>query len=136
METLKAGCFLVNIETKSVALVYRTKQNDYSFPKGHKEEDETLEQCAIRETAEETRRNAEIVKEFEPYIERYTTSRGENCVCYMYIAIDKGVSDNTCEDTHDTYWIPFDEIEEKLSYQNLKDTWNAVKNKIRTLLKL
>lgn len=135
METLKAGCFLVNIETKSVALVYRTKQNDYSFPKGHKEEDETLEKCAIREAAEETRRNAEIVKEFEPYIERYTTSRGENCVCYMYIAIDKGVGDNTCEDTHDTYWIPFDEIEEKLSYQNLKDTWNAVKNKIRTLLK-
>ena len=64
METLKAGCFLINIETKNVALVYRIKQNDYSFPKGHKEDNETLEQCAIRETAEETRRVAEIVKEF------------------------------------------------------------------------
>lgn len=85
METLKAGCFLVNVETKNVALVYRAKQNDYSFPKGHKENDETLEQCAIRETAEETRRVAEIVNEFEPYIERYTTPRGENCVCYMYV---------------------------------------------------
>ena len=51
----------------------------------------------------------------------------------MYIAIDKGISDNKCEDTHDTYWIPFDEVEEKLSYPNLKNTWNAVKGKILTL---
>lgn len=94
-----------------------------------------MEECAIRETAEETRRVAEIVNEFEPYIERYTTPRGENCVCYMYIAVDKGESDNTCEDTHDTYWIPFNEVEEKLSYPNLKNTWNAVKDKILTLLK-
>ena len=134
MEALKAGCFLVNIETKSVALVYRTKQNDYSFPKGHKECNETLKQCAIRETAEETRRVAEIVNEYEPYIERYTTPRGENCTCYMYIAVDKGVSDNNSEDTHDTYWIHFDEVEEKLSYSNLKNTWNAVKDKIFALI--
>lgn len=133
METMKAGCFLIDIDKKCVALVYRTKQNDYSFPKGHVEKGETLEECAIRETAEETKRIAEIVKNFEPYIERYTTPSGENCVCYMYIAIDKGVSDNTSEDTHDTYWIPFEKVEERLSYQNLKDTWNKVKDKIITL---
>lgn len=135
METLKAGCFLVNTETKSVALVYRAKQNDYSFPKGHKEYGETLEQCAIRETAEETKRTAEIVKEFEPHIERYTTPRGENCACYMYIAVDKGASDNTSEDTHDLLWVPFDEVEKTLSYPSLKASWNAVKDKILTLLK-
>lgn len=135
METLKAGCFLVNTETKSVALIYRAKQNDYSFPKGHKEDGETLEQCAIRETAEETKRIAEIVKGFEPHIERYTTSRSENCACYMYIAVDKGVSDNTSEDTHDLLWIPFNKVENKLSYPSLKASWNAVKDKIFTLLK-
>lgn len=124
---------MIDIDKKCVALVYRTKQNDYSFPKGHVEKGETLEECAIRETAEETKRIAEIVKNFEPYIERYTTPSGENCVCYMYIAIDKGVSDNTSEDTHDTYWIPFEKVEERLSYQNLKDTWNKVKDKIITL---
>lgn len=134
LETVKAGCFLLNKQNKSIALVYRAKQNDYSFPKGHLEKEETLEQCAIRETAEETKRKAEIVSEFEPFIERYLTPKGEQCVCYMFIAIDNGVSDNACEDTHETYWIPFEEVENKLSYPNLKNTWNAVKGKIATLL--
>lgn len=135
METIKAGCFLVNVENKTVALVYRGKQKDYSFPKGHIEDGETYEQCAVRETAEETKRVAKIVKDFEPYIERYTTLKGENCVCYMFIAVDTGESDNTSEDTHTTYWIPFDKVEETLSYPSLKNTWNMVKDKIAKLLK-
>ena len=134
METLKAGCFLVNKENKSVALVYRQKHNDYSFPKGHLENGETLEECAVRETAEETKRVAKIIKKFEPYIERYTTPKGEKCVCYMFFAIDDGKSDNKSEDTHDTFWIPFEKVEEQLSYQNLKDTWNKVKDKIKTII--
>lgn len=64
--SIESRIFLVNIETKSVVLVYGAKRNGYSFPKGHKEDDGTLKQCAIRETAEETRRVAEVVNEFEP----------------------------------------------------------------------
>ena len=55
MITEKAGCFLIRKETKEIALIYRTKQNDYSFPKGHVEKGETLKEAAIRETAEETK---------------------------------------------------------------------------------
>ena len=31
----KAGCILVNKDTRQVALVYREKFKDFSFPKGH-----------------------------------------------------------------------------------------------------
>lgn len=135
MITEKAGCFLIKKETKEIALIYRKKQEDYSFPKGHVENGESLKDAAIRETAEETKRVAEIVDKYNPFVERYTTPRGEDCVCYMFFAIDKGESNNQCEDTHDLIWTPFDEVEEKLSYDNLKNTWNSVKNIIVEILK-
>ena len=134
MTTEKAGCFLIKKETKEIALIYRKKQKDYSFPKGHVESGESLKGTAIRETAEETRRVAEIVDKYNPFVEKYTTPRGENCVCYMFFAVDKGESDNQCEDTHDLIWAPFDEVEKRLSYDSLKNTWNSVKNIIVEIL--
>lgn len=132
-ETLKAGCFLVDLKTKKIALVYREKQKDFSFPKGHLDEGESIKECALRETAEETKREAEIVEQIEPYVEKYITPRGEKCACYMYVALDKGKSDNSCEDTHKTIWVPFDQVEETLSYPSLKSTWNNIKDKISAL---
>ena len=135
MKTIKAGCFLVDKENKTIALIHRQKQNDYSFPKGHVEMGEDIKSAAIRETAEETKRNAVILDEFLPYVEKYISSRGEDCECYMFIAIDNGPSDNKSEDTHELCWTKFDKVEEKLSYESLKTTWKAVKENIKTILK-
>ena len=68
MVTEKAGCFLIKKETREIALIYRQKQEDYSFPKGHMEKGETLKETAIRETAEETKRVAEIIDEYSPLV--------------------------------------------------------------------
>ena len=133
METIKAGCYLVDVKNKKIALVYREKRNDWSFPKGHKEEGETIEACAVRETAEETKRVAQIVPEIEPVVERYQTPAGEKCVCYMFVAIDKGHSDNDSWDTHDTYFIDVDKVEEKLTYEDLKQSWKGILPKIKKL---
>lgn len=133
METKKAGCILVNKETKAVALIYRDKQKDYSFPKGHLEKNEDFVTCAIRETAEETKRVAIILDKHLPYVERYTTPKGEKCVCYMYIAIDGGASDNTSEDTHEVVWTSLERVEEILSYESLKVMWRELEDRIKVI---
>lgn len=134
MKTIKAGCFLIDKENGTIAIIYRTKQKDYSFPKGHLEEGEDIKACALRETAEETKREAEILEKFPPFVEEYSTPSGEECVCYMYFALDKGKSDNTSPDTHEVHWIPFDEVEGILSYPSLKKTWNSVKANVQKIL--
>ena len=54
--TLKAGIILIN--KNKIALIYRNNYNDYSFPKGHLEDGESLIECAIRETEEDIKRDA------------------------------------------------------------------------------
>lgn len=127
METIKAGCYLLNKENKTVALVYRESHNDYSFPKGHLDAAETIKECAIRETEEETKRTPIILNQYEPIVERYATPKGEHCVCYMFFALDGGKSDNDHWDTHPTHQIPFEKVEETLSYESLRKTWRQAK---------
>lgn len=134
METQKAGCILINTQTKSIGLIYRDHHNDYSFPKGHVEEGETALETAIRETAEETKREAAVIDGVNPYEEHYTTPKGEACVCYMFLALDNGPSDNDSTDTHDLVWTPFDKVEETLSYPSLKTVWNFFKPAIAKIL--
>jgi len=134
-KVLKAGCILINDKDKTIAIVYRKNQNDYSFPKGHLEEGETLIDCAIRETAEETKRDCVILEENPIYIEEYVTPSGEDVRLYYYLSKDIGPSSNTSEDTHDTYWIPYDEVEKYLSYDSLKKVWNTIRSKVYSYLK-
>ena len=125
----KAGCILVNTKERTIALVLRKKE-EYSFPKGHLEEGESLKECAIRETAEETKRECLILEEEPVYKEEYITPSGEDVDMYYFLAKDIGPSDNTSDDTHPTLWIPFDEVYDKLSYPSLKKVWDNVKDKV------
>ena len=133
--TKKAGCIVLDVNNKTIALVYREKQNDYSFPKGHLEENESLEECAIRETAEETKRDVILLEKNPIYIEHYETPSGENVEMYYYLAKDIGPSNNTSTDTHPTIWMPFNEVHDKLTYPSLKTTWTNVKDKVESYLK-
>lgn len=133
-EVIKAGTFLLNNDHTKLALIYRERGKDWSFPKGHLEKNETIEECAIRETNEETKRNCKIICE-SPYVYRYANSIGEKCICYMYLAEDLGKSDNTSTDTHFTKWFNLEEVENKLTYINLKEVWKEAKVKYNLMSK-
>ena len=130
MKVEKAGCILINIQTQKIGLVYRRKQKDYSFPKGHKEEGETLVECAIRETAEETKRECILYSEKPVATEHYLDSKKDEVDMYYFIAIDNGESKNSSLDTHDLIWTSVEEVENKLSYESLKEIWKEVRKDI------
>ena len=72
----KAGCILINLQEKEIALVCRN--GEYSFPKGHLEKGETLAECAIRETKEETGHDCHLVSNKELSKIYYSNPKGEN----------------------------------------------------------
>ena len=125
----KAGCILVNKDTKQIALVYREQFNDISFPKGHVEEGETLIECAIRETEEEIKRKVKLINNGILCIDKYTSHEGEINV-YYYLGIDDGISDNSSLEVHDLIWCDIDKVEEKLTHERTKKMFIEVKDKI------
>lgn len=130
MKVLKAGCILVNVERREIGLVYRKKKDDYSFPKGHLEVGETLAECAIRETEEETSRKCHLVSEKEIYVLKYLTKRGEDVENYFFLAIDDGeIEINIAEDLkEELVWVSLEKVENVLSYENLKNLWRETKH--------
>lgn len=65
-ETLKAGCIVTN--DKEEILLVKHHESFWSFPKGHSEDGETLEQVAVRETLEETGYEVAIVRRLSDHV--------------------------------------------------------------------
>ena len=136
MATKKAGTILINLKNKQIGLVYDRRNDSYAFPKGHLEPGETLQECAVRETEEETMHANHLYSDKEIDIIQYTTPSGEQVENYMYIAIDDGpTTKNIAEiDKETSAWFDFDIVENKIVYEDLKDFWNKSKIKISEIL--
>lgn len=130
MKVEKAGCILINKKNNKIGLIYREKQKDYSFPKGHRENGETLKECAIRENEEETKRSCILLSDKPVAHEHYYDSKNDEVDMYYFIAIDNGNSNNKSLDTHKLIWTLFDDVEKTLSYDNLKEIWRKVKDTV------
>ncbi len=136
MAAEKAGTILLAPKTKKIALVFGDNPTYYSFPKGHLEPNETLAECAVRETEEETLRANHLLINQEIYCLTYTTPAGEDVISHYYLAIDNGptLRNINLDDRKNSDWFSPDEIDSLFTYDNLKEMWNTLKPPITTLL--
>lgn len=112
-EILKAGAMV--IDQGKVLLVTGKEGNVWSFPKGHAELGETIEETAIREVQEETGYEVELIKRVGDLT--YTNKEtGELIRVVMFKAKpirDTGLKE--VETKHD--WFPIDEAKQLLYHK-------------------
>ena len=99
-----------------VVLVHRPKYDDWSFPKGKAEQDESDEDCALREVAEETGLRCRLGDELQS--SEYIDGRGRpKRVRWwrMEPVTDDGFSPN--DEVDELRWVTPEEASSLLSYE-------------------
>lgn len=129
----KAGAVILQINRTGpkILLLFRAKQNDWSFPKGHIESGETPEKAMQRELKEETGLDVAIIKPLPQSF--YVNDADEPIILSMYLAVPRYskqllIAEN---DGDRLRWVPVDEVENILTHQNLKDYFRAIKTNVK-----
>ncbi len=128
----KAGAIILSPqEPRSIALLYRGKQKDWSFPKGHIEDGENIFEAMEREVKEETGLNVSVIEKL-PNLS-YKNSDESMVNLFMFLVQSSGNETKTENEDDQIHWVPINEVYDKLSYDNLKDYYKKISNIIINL---
>lgn len=133
-KTLKAGAIILSkLDKNKIALLYRSRENDWSFPKGHIDEGESVVQAMIREIQEETGLIVRIIEKLPDF--NYTSFSGEIVSLKMFLVKSENDSLLKTEfEDDDIQWILIDKVIETLSYDNLKDYFKLIQRLILDII--
>lgn len=124
------GAFI--IDDNKVLIIKQKKTGNFGFPKGHMEKGEVEEQTAIREVKEETGIDIKLVSN-----KRYSISYVQNetinkeVVYYIANVINKDFQNKKEKEISDIIWIEIDEVENILSFENIKKLWLYAKKDLQ-----
>ena len=123
IEEKACGCII--IENNKVLLIKQTS-NQWGFPKGHVEHDETEEETARREVKEETNLDVDINlnKRYEMF---YTTDKGKYKQVVLFLAKKIGGEIKKQEsEIKEIQWFDFQEALETFTFDNTKELFEKV----------
>jgi 8-oxo-dGTP diphosphatase len=109
-----------------VLLVHRSKYDDWTFPKGKAEGDETDEACALREGEEETTLRCRLTRPLPST--RYVDARGRPKVVRWWVMEPLGDPDAAAasNEVDEVRWLPPQEARALLTYRRDHDLLDAV----------
>lgn len=116
-----AGCVVYRRTegTIEVLVVHRPSYDDWSFPKGKRDEGETDYECALRETLEETGFEVEPVGELSET--SYKLASGKNKKVRFWYSEVKGGKFVKNSEVDAIKWLDIESAREELSYDRDKD---------------
>lgn len=127
------SCGTIVINDNKV-LVIQQKQGFWGFPKGHVEQGENEIETAIRETKEET--NLDVIIEDKTRFCLTYVIEDKNIhkeVVYFVTKVDGKVDIKPqIEEVNSIAWIEISKVEDILTFDNLKELWKVVLNKIKS----
>jgi 8-oxo-dGTP diphosphatase len=115
VNTVRAAGGVVVADDGRVAVVYRPKYDDWTFPKGKLERDETEEQAALREVEEETGLTCELAEELGFASYRDPKNRPKT-VRYWRMTV-KGGEFTPNDEVSELRWLEPSAAAEQLSYE-------------------
>ena len=107
-----------------IAVIHRPHREDWSFPKGKLEQDETFEECALRETFEETGLRCELGRFLG--VTEYVHRKGRpKIVAYWLMSVVDGTFQAN-EEADELRWVSLDEARELVTYERDRDLLDLV----------
>ncbi len=99
--------------------------NDWSFPKGHIDQGENSSQTMIREIYEETGLTVHLIKTLPDF--DYIHANRKSISTKMFLVVSENDSQLKSEFEGDAIeWIPYDNVIQRLSYDNLKKYFTSI----------
>lgn len=126
------SCGAFVLDGKKVLIIKQKKSGNFGFPKGHVEDGETEEQTVIREVKEETGIDVELMSDKRysiSYIQNETINK--EVVYYLAKLINKDSQEKQEKEISDIIWVDIEDVENTLSFENIKELWLAAKNDLQ-----
>ncbi len=125
------ACGGIIIKDGKVLMVNQVK-GFTGFPKGHVEENETEIETAIREIKEETNVTVKLDqnKRYKIYYNPKPNIDKEVVYFVGSVVDDKNIKPQQGE-VNEVLWVEIDKVEEKLSFDNIKEMWQKVLKDIK-----
>lgn len=119
-------------------LLIRDSYNNWGFPKGHLEDEESPAQAAIRETAEETGLDHLVLHGPIRVIDWHFRFRGRHIHKYCHFFLFESPEGEVCPQVDEgitaCQWRPLNEALEILSYDNARGVLKRAGEMVRTLV--